>query len=185
MGFEKIDHVLLPVGEGEIERTLLIFGPCIDIGAGFDQNVREFDITVLCGCVQGGPAAMLPGVAIGSGIQEKFRHRDGAARRRGVKRHVPRYVSRARIYLRSFIEQRARCVDMSEMCGQMQWEPPIRADGVHKRAVAREQFFDFLEVAEYRRGEDCQGGIGRYQSVRTLAVAGSKGCVEWLHTGSA
>lgn len=90
MRFEKIDHVLLPVGEGKIERTLLIFSPCVDIGAGFDQNAREFDIAVLCGCVQGGPAAMLPGVAIGSGMQQKFRHREGAARCCGVKRHVPR-----------------------------------------------------------------------------------------------
>ncbi len=148
VGFEKIDHFLLPVCEGEVERTLLIIGPYVYIGAGFDKDAREFDVAVLRDCVQGSPAAVLLGVAIGSRIQQKFRHRVRAARRSGVKRHVPGYVGGARIHLCSFIEQRARGVNMAEMRGQMQREPPIGADGVHQRAVAGEQFLNFLEVAE-------------------------------------
>ena len=75
MGFEKIDHALLPVGEGEIERALLIFGPRIDIGAAFNQDAREFHVAVLRHRMQGSPAAVLLSVAIGSCIQQKFRHR--------------------------------------------------------------------------------------------------------------
>jgi hypothetical protein len=102
VGLEKIDHVLLPVSEGKIEGALLIFGPRIDIGAGFDQHAREFDVAVLRHRMQGSPAAMLLGVAIGSGIEQKFRYRAGAAGCCGVKGHIPRCVGGARIHLRSF-----------------------------------------------------------------------------------
>ena len=45
--FQKINHRLLPLGEREIERALLIVGTHADIGAGFDEHARELDISAL------------------------------------------------------------------------------------------------------------------------------------------
>ena len=79
MGFQEFDHGLVPLRESQIQWTLLISGPCVDIGAGFHEQVRERQVTGLGSGVKRRPSTVLLSIDVGSMVDQELTNLRSAA----------------------------------------------------------------------------------------------------------
>ena len=85
VGFQKIDHGLLPFDKSKIEGTLLIIGANVDGGSGFQQHASKRNVPILGSGMQRSPTAMLARVYVGAVVDQETARLGGPARGGGVQ----------------------------------------------------------------------------------------------------
>ena len=137
------------------------------------QRLAEHQVTVRRRLVEGRPATGLDDVRVGAPVEQQYRHRGLAPRRRAVERGdvaQPR-VRRPRLDVRATVEQQLGGVETTEVGGEMERRESVLREGVRPLRTAAERPSQRLDVTD-RRGIECvESRAALEDEARQLVIA--------------
>ena len=176
--FQKFDHLLLALGQREIQRTLVVLGSGGNVGAGGNQNLGHGEVAVLRHGMQSGPASVLAGVDWRSMLDQKLDQIRVTASGGGVQRQVLHGIGRSRRGRRAFVKQRPCGVGAAEESSQVERCPAIGAHSGYQRAIRREKMLDTSGISLHHCREDRERRIRGDDGINARLIVGADGFVD-------